>query len=211
MMKGLITKEILVLIKNNKMQFLCLLMFVVLGVFLKSAAYIMFIPFLIPMLVKQGLTVDEMSKWDKYSACFPVDRKKIVSSKYIVVLISAVLSSAMALAAFILINIINKDMVLSLSDIAVYLTAASSISIILPAFMYPFDFKYGTAKGRIVYFILTGIAVAGLSSAFMGADVTSFISKLTQPLVIAVILAAALIIFIVSWFISAKIYEAREI
>ncbi|WP_295090853.1 ABC-2 transporter permease [Ruminococcus sp.] len=211
MMKGLITKEILVLIKNNKMQFLCLLMFVVLGVFLKSAAYIMFIPFLIPMLVKQGLTVDEMSKWDKYSACFPVDRKKIVTSKYIVVLLSAVLSSAMALVAFILINIVNKDKVLSLSDIAVYLTAASSISIVLPAFMYPFDFKYGTAKGRVVYFILTGIAVAGLSSAFMGADVTSFLSKLTQPLVIAVIFAAALTIFIVSWFISAKIYEAREI
>ncbi|MBO7474775.1 MAG: ABC-2 transporter permease [Ruminococcus sp.] len=211
MMKGLITKEILVLIKNNKMQFLCLLMFVVLGVFMKSAAYIMFIPFLIPMLVKQGLTVDEMSKWDKYSACFPVDRKKIVTSKYIVVLLSAVLSSAMALAAFILINIVNKDKVLSLSDIAVYLTAASSISIVLPAFMYPFDFKYGTAKGRVVYFILTGIAVAGLSSAFMGADVTSFLSKLTQPLVIAVIFAAALTIFIVSWFISAKIYEAREI
>ena len=211
MIKGLITKEILVLIKNNKMQFLCLLMFVVLGVFLKSAAYIMFIPFLIPMLVKQGLTVDEMSKWDKYSACFPVDRKKIVTSKYIVVLLSAVLSSAMALAAFILINIVNKDKVLSLSDIAVYLTAASSISIVLPAFMYPFDFKYGTAKGRVVYFILTGIAVAGLSSAFMGADVTSFLSKLTQPLVIAVIFAAALTIFIVSWFVSAKIYEAREI
>ena len=211
MMKGLITKEILVLIKNNKMQFLCLLMFVVLGVFMKSAAYIMFIPFLIPMLVKQGLTVDEMSKWDKYSACFPVDRKKIVSSKYIVVLLSAVLSSAMALVAFILINIINKGKVLSLSDIAVYLTASSSISIVLPAFMYPFDFKYGTAKGRVVYFILTGIAVAGLSSAFMGADVTSFLSKLTQPLVIAVIFAAALTIFIVSWFISAKIYEAREI
>ena len=211
MIKGLITKEILVLIKNNKMQFLCLLMFVVLGVFMKSAAYIMFIPFLIPMLVKQGLTVDEMSKWDKYSACFPVDRKKIVTSKYIVVLLSAVLSSAMALAAFILINIVNKDKVLSLSDIAVYLTAASSISIVLPAFMYPFDFKYGTAKGRVVYFILTGIAVAGLSSAFMGADVTSFLSKLTQPLVIAVIFAAALTIFIVSWFVSAKIYEAREI
>jgi hypothetical protein len=211
MMKGLITKEIIVLIKNNKMQFLCLLMFVVLGVFLKSPAYIMFIPFLFPMLVKQGLTVDEMSKWDKYSACFPVDRKKIVSSKYIVVIFAAVISSVMALASFLLINIINKDKVLSLNDIAVYLTVASSISIILPAFMYPFDFKYGTAKGRIVYFILTGIAVAGLSSAFMGADVAAFVTKLTQPLLITAIFAAALILFTVSWFISAKIYETREI
>ena len=211
MMKGLITKEIIVLIKNNKMQFLCLLMFVVLGVFLKSPAYIMFIPFLFPMLVKQGLTVDEMSKWDKYSACFPVDRKKIVSSKYIVVIFAAVISSVMALASFLLINIINKDKVLSLNDIAVYLTVASSISIILPAFMYPFDFKYGTAKGRIVYFILTGIAVAGLSSVLMGSDVAAFISKLTQPILIAAIFAAALILFTVSWFISAKIYETREI
>ncbi|WP_024861962.1 ABC-2 transporter permease [Ruminococcus flavefaciens] len=211
MMKGLITKEIIVLIKNNKMQFLCLLMFVVLGVFMKSPAYIMFIPFLFPMLVKQGLTVDEMSKWDKYSECFPVDRKKIVSSKYIVVLFAAVISSVMALASFLLINIINKDKVLSLNDITVYLTAASSISIILPAFMYPFDFKYGTAKGRIVYFILTGIAVAGLSSAFMGADIASYVSKLTQPILIAAIFAAALILFTVSWFISAKIYETREI
>ena len=211
MMKGLITKEIIVLIKNNKMQFLCLLMFMVLGVLMKSPAYIMFIPFLFPMLVKQGLTVDEMSKWDKYSVCFPVGRKEIVTSKYIVVLLAAVISSAMALVSFILINIINNDKVLSWNDIVVYLAAASSVSIILPAFMYPFDFKYGTAKGRLVYFILTGIAVAGLSSAFMRADVTSFLSRLSQPIIIAAIFAAALIIFIASWLISSKIYEAREI
>lgn len=33
MMKGLITKDIIVLIKNNKMQFFCILMFAVLGIF----------------------------------------------------------------------------------------------------------------------------------------------------------------------------------
>ncbi|WP_019679189.1 ABC-2 transporter permease [Ruminococcus flavefaciens] len=211
MIKGLIAKEILVLVKNNKIQFLCLLMFMVLGVFMGSPAYIMFIPFLFPMILKQGLTVDENSKWDKYSACFPVDRKTIVSSKYIVMLFGSLLASVMALVSFILINLVNKDKALSVNDILVYLAASTSVSLIIPSLMYPFDFKYGTAKGRLIYFIITGIAVAGLSSAFVGADVISVISRFTQPLIIASVFTAAMVVFIVSWFISARIYEAREI
>ncbi|WP_295081244.1 ABC-2 transporter permease [Ruminococcus sp.] len=211
MMKGLITKEILVLIKNNKMQLFCILLMAVFGVVMNSAAYIMFIPLLFPMLVNQVLTVDETSRWDKYSVCFPVDKKDIVSSKYIVALMASLLSVILSLAALIAINIVNKDKTIGMNDIVGYLTAAASASIILPSIMYPFDFKFGTAKGRLVYFTVTGVAIAGLTAFFIKKDLTSYISRVTQPVFIAVILAAALIIFIVSWFVSAKIYEAREI
>ena len=211
MMKGLITKEFLVLIKNNKLQLFCILLMAVFGVVMKSAVYIMFIPLLFPMLVNQVLTVDETSRWDKYSACFPVNKKDIVSSKYIVALMASLLSVVLSLAAFIAINIINKENTVSMNDMVGYLTAAASASIILPSIMYPFDFKFGTAKGRLVYFTVIGVAIAGLTAFFMKKDMTPYLSRITQPVFIAAIIAAALIIFIVSWFISANIYEAREI
>ena len=211
MMKGLITKEILVLIKNNKVQFFCILLFAVLGIATKRPSYIMFIPLLLPMLVKQSLAVDETSKWDKYSVCFPVNRKKIVSSKYIVVFFAALTSFAIAVLSFILMNTINKERVISNDDILVYIAMTTSLSIILPSMTYPFDFKFGTAKGRLIYFIITGVAVAGLSALFVQSDLPSFITKLTQPTVIGAVFAAALIIFTASWFISARIYESREI
>ena len=214
MMKGLLTKELLVLFRTNKMQLIFIVMFIILGVFLKNQVYIMFVPLLLPMLTKQVLAVDETSKWDRYSACFPVDRKKIVTSKYLVILISALIAVALTAVSFTLMKYIKTtvfdDTVI---DIKAYLGIAVAESLILPSLAYPFDFKFGTAKGRIMYYIVVGVGVAGISASMMGiSSKENLLSKISNPSTLALIcVAASVVVFAVSWFISSKVYEAREI
>lgn len=213
MMKGLITKELLVLFRTNRIQLIIILMFVILGVFLKNPVYIMFVPLLLPMITKQVLAIDENSKWDRYSTCFPVDRKKIVASKYLVIIISAVISVILVAISFTLMNFIKTD-VLDNSDIdlKLYLGMAVAESFILPSLSYPFDFKFGTVKGRLAYYIVIAIGVTSLSASMINKESSALISKLDAPSTIALIcIVASAAIFIVSWIISSKAYESREI
>jgi ABC-type transport system involved in multi-copper enzyme maturation permease subunit len=212
MMKGLLTKELLVLLRNNRTQLIIILMFIILGVFLKNPVYVMFVPLLLPMLTKQVLAVDETSKWDRYSACFPVDRKKIVASKYLVILISAVLAIALTALSFTLMKYIKTDTENPVTDLTPYLGIAVAESFILPSLAYPFDFKFGTAKGRIMYYLVTAVGVAAMSASLMGDAKTSLLSKISNPSTLALIfVSVSAVAFIISWFISTKAYESREI
>lgn len=212
MMKGLLTKELLVLLRNNRTQLIIILMFIILGVFLKNPVYVMFVPLLLPMLTKQVLAVDETSKWDRYSACFPVDRKKIVASKYLVILISAVLAIALTALSFTLMKYIKTDTENPVTDLTPYLGIAVAESFILPSLAYPFDFKFGTAKGRIMYYLVTAVGVAAMSASLMGDAKTSLLSKISNPSTLTLIcVSVSAVAFIISWFISTKAYESREI
>ena len=212
MMKGLLTKEFIVFLKTARTQIFIILMFIILGILMKNIMYIMFVPLLLPMIAKQGLTVDEISKWDKYSACFPVDRKKIVTSKYLLIFIISIAAFIITAISLLVIKNIKPDPENPVGRITPYLAAAAAESLILPSLSLPFDFKFGTAKGKVMYFIVTAFAAALLSATTMLPDKQSILSKIRNPsLIITLAFCISAVVFIVSWLISTKIYEAKEI
>ena len=212
MMKGLLTKEFIVFLKTARTQIFIILMFIILGILMKNTMYIMFVPLLLPMIAKQGLAVDEISKWDKYSACFPVDRKKIVTSKYLLIFIISIAAFIITAISLLVIKNIKPDPENPVGRITPYLAAAAAESLILPSLSLPFDFKFGTAKGKVMYFIVTAFAAALLSATTMLPDKQSILSKISNPsLIITLAFCISAVVFIVSWLISTKIYEAKEI
>lgn len=212
MMKGLLTKEFIVFLKTARTQIFIILMFIILGILMKNIMYIMFVPLLLPMIAKQGLAVDEISKWDKYSDCFPVDRKKIVTSKYLLIFIISIAAFIITAISLLVIKNIKPDPENPVGRITPYLAAAAAESLILPSLSLPFDFKFGTAKGKVMYFIVTAFAAALLSAATMLPDKQSILSKISDPtLIITLAFCISAVVFIVSWLISTKIYEAKEI
>lgn len=211
-MKGLLTKEIIVLLKNSKMQLGFVAVFVVFGICSKNPMLIMFAPLLLPMLAKQGLAIDEVCKWDKYSVCFPVDKKKIVSSKYIIILIVSIVAFIITAAAIMVYNIINKESGGPMSGLAVYLAVAVAEAFILPSVSLPLDFKFGSSKGRVFYFIFTGLIAGLVSSLMVKTDNSNLIAKFSAPATLAAVsISVSAVLFIASWLISSKIYESKEI
>ncbi len=63
-----------------------------------------------------------------------------------------------------------------------------------------------------MYFIATAFAAALLSATTMLPDKQSILSKISNPsLIITLAFCISAAVFIVSWLISTKIYEAKEI
>ena len=127
---------------------------------MKNIMYIMFVPLLLPMMAKQGLAIDEVSKWDKYSACLPVDRKKIVSSKYLLIFFISITAFIITAISIVILKNFKPDSENPIGRITPYLAAAVAESLILPSLSIPFDLKFGTAKGKVMYFIVTAFAAA---------------------------------------------------
>lgn len=213
MMKGLLTKEIIVLLKNSKMQLCLVAVFVIVGVLSKSPMYIMLSPLLLPMLAKQGLAIDETSKWDKYSVCLPVDRKNIVTSKYILVAITSIAALVVTAAAIAVFNLMDKGSSGVMDGMPIYLSLAVAEALILPSFSLPFDFKFGAVKARVMY-LICGAVIAGLTGALLAkSDSSDILAKLSsKPSTLLLIsIAVSVAAFIASLLISSKIYEAKEI
>ena len=210
MMKGLLTKEILVLLKNSRMQLMIMLLFAAVGTVSNNLTFIMIVPLLFSMVVISGMNVDETSRWQRYSICLPVSRKKIVSSKYLLILCAALISGIITSVFFLIIRT-NND------NIPAYfmILASAAAGIIIPSFMLPFYFKFGAAKGWIVNFLVTMVAVMSVSVFFAAGfgpeDLSAVKDVLSDKAFPVIILAAAAAVFGISWAVSVKIYDSIEI
>ena len=88
-MKGLLLKESFVMMKNNKASLLITPIFALIGIFNKQMMFILLIPVIIAMLPLGTMTYDEISRWNFYVQCMPVEKKRIVLSRYLTVLMLA--------------------------------------------------------------------------------------------------------------------------
>ena len=212
MMKGLLTKEILVLLKNSRMQLMIMLLFAAVGTVSNNLTFIMIVPLLFSMVVISGMNVDETSRWQRYSICLPVSRKKIVSSKYLLILCAALISGIITSVFFLIIRTNNDN-----DNIPAYfmILASAAAGIIIPSFMLPFYFKFGAAKGWIVNFLVTMIAVMSVSvffaAGFEPEDLSAVKDVLSDKAFPVIVLAAAAAVFGISWAVSVKIYDSIEI
>ena len=78
-MKGLLLKEIFVMFKNNKLSIIIIPIFTLFGIFNKQFMFVMLIPVLLSMLTLGNMTYDELSRWNSFAQCMPLERKSIVS------------------------------------------------------------------------------------------------------------------------------------
>ena len=92
------------------------------------------------------------------------------------------------------------------------------LSLVSPAFCLPFVFRFGTEKGRMAYYFSIGLFFAasyiladrlGISAADTSA-ITSWNRAAAAPGLLAACLICAAA-YIISWLLSIRIYQKREI
>lgn len=212
-MKGLILKDLYTLKKQFWFVIFYCILFAVYGVILKNTGmYTTMITLFLAIFPVTSVSYDERAGWDGYSVVLPVKRSEIVKSKYYLGYLFIIPTSIISL----LINIIaerkiNADILIdSLFSIIFALSSAA----IMMAVLFPFMFKFGSEKGRIII-----ILVALLVGGFFGAvfvlynlkDVISFqIFQLSLHAIAIIALILAVILSFVSILISIRIYEKKE-
>ncbi len=206
-MKGILLKELYCVLGYFKLYLVLIPFFVLLSLVSPESSAIIFFPCMLSGMIGVSLlATDEKEKWNIYAASLPYSRAQIVSGKYLIGLIMVSFTLLIWAAAKSIMMTVNGAF-----DISVLLNQVSMLvmfALIPGAFLLPFAYKFGVEKGRIMYYVVIGVACAiPPISGELGNGILNDSFQYTS----LIILGAALVIYAVSWLISAKIYQGKEI
>ncbi len=210
-MKGLLLKEFLMLKKGSTMLIIFFILFGINGLAGNATVFFLF-PLFTDLLLYGHINYDEQSKWQQYSIAMPYGRKTIVSSKYIAMAIGAVVSTVLVVLLYSVTVAIGKAE-FSLKSLIGYVILSLAVGIVYPTFFLPLAYKFNSEKGRTIMLFLnvaSGAIAVFLLSAIDGTGILAKLSNYTDILPY-ISIAAVLVLFALSWLISVKIYEKRDL
>lgn len=204
-MKGLLLKDFYMTAKYCKMNFIIDIIFIAVSFFSEeNISFLMFPVIFSGVLPITLLSFDEKFKWSKYSGALPYSSAQIVSAKYLFGLIFQAVTAAIVFAAMIARS--NFMGGATLSEAAQMIGTMFVVSLIMPAFCLPFCFKFGTEKGRIMYFIFIFVLSVVVWRLISQNSIPQEAAKLVW-----LIVSAAAAVYALSWLISIAVYGKREI
>lgn len=207
-MKGLLLKDFYMTKKYCKMIILCILLFAGVSVAESSNLFFQFYPVVMAsMLPVSILGYDEKCHWDVYGQIFPYSRKQFVSVKYLMSLF-CVCGMWLLLAVVQVVGmLVNKTGIQNNFLFFFFLVLSSGI--LSSGILLFVIFKFGTEKGRLAYLVVIAL-VCGGSAVSISTDVSLHIPVSANVLSL-LILTASVAVFFLSWLLSMKIYEKREL
>ncbi len=217
-MKGLIKKDLYNL-SSYKMTLLIALIFCSCFVLMDNINFgpVIF-SVMLGMIALSTFNYDETSKSEKYILSLPVTKKEIVLSKYVLGVFSSVLGAFLGMAITILLveiyNMVNTSSAISYSIESLHSTTIGSIFGVsfIQAIQIPSIYKWGAERGRIqMFIIIVIIAVVGvlLGSLLKGVDVST-LTKIFNQYGLILIIIATILMYVISYKISLKIYKNKE-
>ena len=213
-MKGLLFKEVYSLLEmsNFKITMLFCLVSLVLGATGVMPFMLIFIPIVMAILPRAVITFDENSKWQQFSLVLPYSRRDIVTSKYLITIIVCVGTSLLSAATYTISSFIKGSF--NGTELAFIGLLSCALALILPSIAIPLEMRFGTAKAKYLTMLFGGLlgGGGGLLAGMTGTDMISKLSftGLSAGVLPAVVFAAALVIYFISWIIAVKLYETRE-
>lgn len=212
-MKGILTKDLYVAVKQCRYILISPIVFVVISVFGQDAGrffFVFFASLLMSMFPMTIMSFDERSRWDVFSVALPYKRSDIVLSKYVLSMAGNIAAAALYFVISLIVNAGNWDIEYYFS-IAVI---AASFGFIYTAIAFPPIFKMGVEKGRIWY--LVSIAVISAIGGVIAQTSSGLFSPTTEPIPVENLSAGliafpiSVILVAISAVISVKFYEKRE-
>ena len=202
-MKGLVLKDLLVLKVAMKTVIVVVIIFGLMGAMSGSAYMTTFASVYAAILPMTCVAYDERSKFNRYALTMPVSVKDIVLSKYVMGLIlgAAALVLSLGITAF-------AD-----GDFAETALTCVLIPMFYHSFMLPVMFKFGVEKSRIIVMVTVVIPALALSFAEQAGLLDKIILALSAAntaVVVTAVIAAVLVIYAASIFISVAICKNKE-
>lgn len=154
------------------------------------------------------LSYSERCKWNVYCETLPLTRRQTVAEKYL-------LTSLLLFGVFLLIAAVQGARLsangsFDIGEYGAFLSPLLTVGLLSPSITLPCMFKYGVEKGRIAYYVVVGFVCAVTAAGTFLSDEPN--QEVLIPLHTAFLLPLfGTAVFVVSYFISAKVYEKREI
>jgi hypothetical protein len=209
MMKGLLLKDLYMMVKYCRAYLLIAVVFSAVAFVDSSNLFLVFYPcILCGMIPVNLLAYDERSRWLQYSETMPYTRGQIVSGKY---LIGLGAQAAMLIVTGITQAIrMSRDDVFQLKEYLILMILLLVISLLASSISLPFMFKLGVEKGRMAYYIMIGVVCAAsvLSANLLTSE---FPIQLQNNWVLPIVCLVGIGIYALSWYLSIFFYKKREL
>ncbi len=210
-MKGLLYKDFYCLKQNMKYIFAILLLYGFIFIPQGNSSILGAVVIIFPMLVITTLSYDHAGKWDRFALTMPVTRKMLVRSKYIlflIMLLFGMLIGAVFSAAGLL---FRQDF--DIMEIMVEIMAVAVAALWFGIILLPLIYKFGVERARLfllLLFALLGGGMMAFVSIAKNAPLPSFTPQ-QSALIIGIFLAASIAAYAVSYLVSVKIYQKKEL
>ncbi len=210
-MKGLITKELIALKKQLFILSILIIAFSAASIW-GELSFCMVIPMFLSIFSINSLTMDEQSKWQQYSISLPYSRKTIVSSKYVTTLIVLTISVLILTICYFISGFVNSEHSIKLS---LLISGGMFTGAVYPILFFPLALKLSSLNGRTVLFIINAVfgGILGASvCTFLDSEFSSGISVFNKfEFLSLIIFTVIVVLYLISWIISIKIYEKRDL
>ena len=218
MIKGLIVKDILQLKSYWKSLVLIAVIFILSAIPQDEGEGS--ITVMLPIMMALGFGMfsiasfnyDEASKADRYILTMPVNRKNIVLAKYILTFSATAIGTVVGIIISLGILTFIQTAWFDMSELIVGAIGGMFGIGLIQSIQIPCIYKMGAEKGRI--FAILVAMVAGIfagSLAFITVDSgTEFSTTLDLAVVGAILGVAIIIIYFISYLISCRIFEKKE-
>lgn len=217
-MKGLLVKDFkLIMMQKN---FFLLIIAIAVGMLASTDNVTFplgFLTFVISLFTLSTISYDEFDNGNAFLFTLPITRIGYVIEKYCLGLLLGcgtwIFATILSIVAIILRGI------LSITDLMMIALIILPLILIIQAFMFPFQLKFGGEKGRIAIIGAVGlIAVISIiivkgANALFGidiADVFNTLPTVSMGILIAIVIAIAIILLLISLKISIAIMNKKE-
>ena len=215
-MKGLLIKDYINIKSYLKLYLIMILIFSAIALLNKEITMVYGINvFITLMLVTTSFSFDVTSKWDEFILTTPITKSDIVKGKYCLTLLVAIGSMILTLVIALVMNltpVINPTV--PIVEIFSALGVTFCITLIMMGLFTPFIFKFGPEKARLILFggfalvcIVRIFLIPLMSSIPINKDIETILPFLT----IGTILLITRLVFILSYRVSLKILETKEL
>ena len=212
-MKGLLLKDILTMKAYWKVYGALAAFYAVLSFSGNSTMFSFMIALFMLILPLSSFSADELARWDKFAISLPGGRRAVVRAKYQFLFLVLAFVFVITLVINLLLALTGRG---AFSELAVVSLGGATASLLMNCVLFPFIFRFGSQKSRIILAIIMGafaaVVTAGAMIFLEHADPLSLsilqrLSPVTIGAAAVVILAAALAI---SYLISCRIYDKKE-
>ncbi len=213
-MWGLVKYELRCMKKVIYMYLAFMVFYLLLGIFgmgpEKTSTFVMFFSIFFSIGV---LSQWEQYHWDVMAAAMPLSRRQVIGSLYLICLCVMGVGVACTFAAYAGAYVVNPgEVLLGMEDLAMILFWFC-VALIYTSIVIPVLIRFGSIKGRFISFailIIPCLILVIVSQNINEAYLVSFINQSVQWLAIGIPVVAAAA-FVISLFVSVKIYERKDL
>lgn len=212
-MKGLILKDLLCM-KKSALSYL-----LVAGIYMLITAFggwdlsmfAVFLVVLVSMLPFSCFSYDRAAKWDLYGLALPVSRRQIVLARYLMLVTMSVLAAALALAFGAAMAVCGQTIAWG-----EYLASAGGAligGVLLNALLLPLLYRFGAERARVLFFGVLGAfaLVIVILAKFLDDFAQQHAVSVPVTALLAAIAVVTVVLLVISYFVSVRIYQRREV